>query len=233
MSKSDNSDILIVQNLTHIYTTDAEPVKAVDNINLKVKKSSFISITGRSGSGKTTLLHLIAGLIKPTSGEIYINGEEITSLDEEPMTLFRRCGIGLVFQSYNLIQHLSVLDNILLPKNLDNAAVNEELFRNIISSLDLKEKLKKKPNHLSGGEQQRVAIARAMMIQPFLLLADEPTGNLDKKTGDAVFALLSLMRDEFGQTIILVTHDESMAEKTDQIIHLESGRMNGVAKNDE
>jgi len=221
----ENSEILKTQDLTYNYQTDAETVSAINNVTFSAKKSQFVAITGRSGSGKTTLLHLIAGLIKPNAGKIFIEDNEITSLNDETMTIYRRRNIGLVFQNYNLVEHLNVKDNILLPVNLDSASVDEDLFWNIIDSLNLKEKLNKKPNQLSGGEQQRVSIARAMMIKPLLLLADEPTGNLDKKTGEDVFGLFSLMQDLFGQTVILATHDETMAGRADMILQLEDGRL--------
>lgn len=218
-------EILKCENVTKIYGGGETQQKALDNINLSVNKGEFVAIVGASGSGKSTLLHLIGTVDKATSGKIYIDGKDISSLNKEKSAIFRRRKVGLIYQFYNLIPTLTVEQNILLPLKLDKKNFNESYFYEIISILGLQEKLNSYPNQLSGGQQQRTAIARALMYRPAIILADEPTGNLDRKNSQEIIALLKLSNKSYNQTIILVTHDENVALQADRIITIEDGKI--------
>lgn len=217
--------ILQVENLAKHYGKGANLVKALDGVSLQVQKGEFISIVGKSGSGKSTLLHLIGGLENASAGSVIIDESEISGLEDEELSKFRRRKIGFVFQSYNLLPILNVRDNILLPLGLDGNKADVEFFNEVTSMLEIVDKLDNSPNSLSGGEQQRVAIARALIAKPVLVLADEPTGNLDSETSDNVLQLLEKTGKRFGQTIIMVTHDEEMARRADRMICIEKGKI--------
>jgi len=226
-------EILIAQEIKKYYGANDTLVKALDGINLKVEKEEFLAIVGTSGSGKSTLLHMLGGLDKPTSGEIVIDGIYLNQLDDEECTIFRRRNIGFVFQNYNLIPMLSVLENITLPISLDGKRVDRDYVYEVISSLGIKDKLDAYPNQLSGGQQQRVAIARALAFKPTILLADEPTGNLDSKTSQDVLSLLKVTCTRFQQTIVMITHNEEVAQLADRIVQMEDGKIvRGCDKND-
>lgn len=218
-------EILKCENVTKIYGGGETQQKALDNINLSVNKGEFVAIVGASGSGKSTLLHLIGTVDKATSGKIYIDGNDISSLNKEKSAIFRRRKVGLIYQFYNLIPTLTVEQNILLPLKLDKKNFNESYFYEIISILGLQEKLGSYPNQLSGGQQQRTAIARALIYRPAIILADEPTGNLDRKNSQEIIDLLKLSNKSYNQTIILITHDESVALQADRIITIEDGKI--------
>lgn len=218
-------EILKCENVTKIYDNGETQQKALDNINLSVNKGEFVAIVGASGSGKSTLLHLIGTVDKATSGKIYIDGKDISSLNKEKSAIFRRRKVGLIYQFYNLIPTLTVEQNILLPFKLDKKNFNESYFYEIISILGLQEKLSSYPNQLSGGQQQRTAIARALMYRPTIILADEPTGNLDRKNSQEIIDLLKLSNKSYNQTIILITHDENVALQADRIITIEDGKI--------
>lgn len=218
-------DILKAHKITKYYGTGNTMVKALDGIDLTVKKEDFLAIVGTSGSGKSTLLHLLGGLDKPTSGNIVINGVSLNQLSDEENTIFRRRNIGFVFQNYNLIPMLSVMQNITLPLGLDGKKVDKEYIEEVILALGISDKLDAYPNQLSGGQQQRVAIARALAFQPAILLADEPTGNLDSKTSQDVLSLLKVSGIRFHQTIVMITHDEEIAQMADKIIQIEDGKI--------
>ena len=218
-------EILKCENVTKIYGDGETQQKALDNINLSVNKGEFVAIVGASGSGKSTLLHLIGTVDKATSGKIYIDGKDISNLNKEKSAIFRRRKVGLIYQFYNLIPTLTVEQNILLPLKLDKKNFNESYFYEIISILGLQEKLSSYPNQLSGGQQQRTAIARALMYRPAIILADEPTGNLDRKNSQEIIDLLKLSNKSYNQTIILITHDENVALQADRIITIEDGKI--------
>lgn len=218
-------EILKCENVTKIYDNGETQQKALDNINLSVNKGEFVAIVGASGSGKSTLLHLIGTVDKVTSGKIYIDGKDISSLNKEKSAIFRRRKMGLIYQFYNLIPTLTVEQNILLPLKLDKKNFNESYFYEITSILGLREKLNSYPNQLSGGQQQRTAIARALMYRPAIILADEPTGNLDRKNSQEIIDLLKLSNKSYNQTIILITHDENVALQADRIITIEDGKI--------
>ncbi len=218
-------EILKCENVTKIYDNGEARQKALDNINLSVNKGEFVAIVGASGSGKSTLLHLIGTVDKATSGKIYIDGKDISSLNKEKSAIFRRRKVGLIYQFYNLIPTLTVEQNILLPLKLDKKNFNESYFYEIISILGLQNKLHSYPNQLSGGQQQRTAIARALMYRPAIILADEPTGNLDRKNSQEIIDLLRLSNKSYNQTIILITHDENVALQADRIITIEDGKI--------
>lgn len=217
--------ILKCENVTKIYDNGETQQKALDNINLSVNKGEFVAIVGASGSGKSTLLHLIGTVDKATSGKIYIDGKDISSLNKEKSAIFRRRKVGLIYQFYNLIPTLTVEQNIVLPLKLDKKNFNESYFYEIVSILGLQEKLYSYPNQLSGGQQQRTAIARALMYRPAIILADEPTGNLDRKNSQEIIDLLKLSNKSYNQTIILITHDENVALQADRIITIEDGKI--------
>ena len=216
---------LKITNIKKYYGTEANLVKAVDNISLNVRSKEFVTICGTSGSGKSTLLHLMGGLDIPTSGSVSLCNKELTLLSKEERTVFRRKNIGMIFQYYNLIPMLTVRENITLPVELDNKEVDEDYFCEIINMLSIKEKLKAIPSQLSGGQQQRVAIARALLAKPAILLADEPTRNLDSKSSANVIDLLLKSRKVFGQTIIMITHNEQIARLADRTLYIEDGKI--------
>ncbi|GAA0228152.1 ABC transporter ATP-binding protein [Metaclostridioides mangenotii] len=217
--------ILEVRNLVKHYGSGENLVKAIDDTNLEVKEGEFIAIVGRSGSGKSTLLHMIGGLDRPDSGKVFIAEKDIFKLKDEKLAVFRRRKIGFIFQNYNLIPSLNVWENIVLPIGLDGNKVDESFVMEIIRSVGMEEKLKSLPNTLSGGQQQRVAIARALASKPAIILADEPTGNLDSKTEMEVITLLKSCVTKYGQTLILITHDETIAQMADRIVVIEDGKV--------
>ena len=215
--------ILQTENLTKIYGDGENDVHALRGINLTVEKGEFTAIVGTSGSGKSTLLHMLGGLDRPTTGKVMVDGKDIFSLSEEQLTIFRRRKIGFVFQSYNLVPVLNLYENIVLPLELDGKKIDREYIDQIAETLGLKDRLEALPNQLSGGQQQRVAIARALAGTPSIILADEPTGNLDSKTSQDVLSLLKVTSEKFGQTIVMITHNEEIAQMADRIIHIEDG----------
>ncbi len=217
--------ILKTQNLCKYYGKNENEVKAVDHTNITVEKGEFTAIVGKSGSGKSTLLHLLGGLDYPTSGDVIIGGKNIFSLKEPELAAFRRRKIGFVFQSFNLITSINVWENIVLPIGLDNKKVDTAFIEDIIRVLSLNDKKHNMPNTLSGGQQQRVAIARALAAKPDIILADEPTGNLDSKTSLEVISLLKMSVKKYGQTLIMITHDEELAQMADRILSIEDGRV--------
>lgn len=218
-------EILRCENVTKIYGGGETQQKALDNINLSVNKGEFVAIVGASGSGKSTLLHLIGTVDKATSGKIYIDGKDISNLNKEKSAILRRRKIGLIYQFYNLIPTLTVEQNILLPLKLDKKNFNESYFYEVTSILGLQDKLNSYPNQLSGGQQQRTAIVRALIYRPAIILADEPTGNLDRKNSQEIIDLLKLSNKSYNQTIILITHDENIALQADRIITIEDGKI--------
>ncbi|HEY8349663.1 MAG TPA: ABC transporter ATP-binding protein [Clostridia bacterium] len=218
-------DILRIENLTKIYGTADNMVKALDNVSFTVKKGEFIAIVGPSGSGKSTLLHIIGGVDKPTSGKVYMDGQDIYAQDDEQLAIFRRRQVGLIYQFYNLIPVLDVRENITLPVLMDGKKVNEERLDELMTFLGLKGREKHLPNQLSGGQQQRVSIGRALMNAPAVVLADEPTGNLDSKNSHEIVELLKMSNKKYNQTLIIITHDENIALQADRIIALEDGRI--------
>ncbi|RXI38146.1 ABC transporter ATP-binding protein [Clostridium tetani] len=219
--------ILETKNLKKFYGVEPNIVKALDGINLTVEKGDFLSIVGTSGSGKSTLLNMLGGLDTPTSGNIIVRGKELNKLKEEQLTIFRRRNIGFIFQSYNLVPTLNVHENIVLPVDLDGEKVDKPYFNEIIDMLALERKLNSLPSQLSGGQQQRVAIARALITKPAIILADEPTGNLDSKTSEDVLALLKRTSEKFNQTIVMITHNNGIAQLADRIIRIEDGKIVG------
>lgn len=218
-------EILRCNKLTKTYGIGSNKITALDNVSLSLEKGSFTAIIGASGSGKSTLLHMLGGVDRPTSGNIYIEDTDIASLSMEQLAVFRRRKVGLVYQFYNLIPTLNVRKNILLPVLLDGKKPDENRFKQIVSSLGLNDRLTHLPQELSGGQQQRVAIARSLIYQPAILLADEPTGNLDRKTSEETIELLKLSNRRYDQTILLITHDEKTALQADRIITLEDGKI--------
>ncbi|MDB3086704.1 peptide ABC transporter ATP-binding protein [Clostridioides difficile] len=216
-------EILKCENLTKIYGSNQTRVTALNNVNLSVQKGDFVSIVGASGSGKSTLLHMLGGVDRPTSGKIYIEDTEIASLKEEALAVFRRRKVGLIYQFYNLIPTLDVRKNILLPMLLDKRKVDEERFSEIVSILGLSDRLNHLPSQLSGGQQQRVSIARSLIYRPAILLADEPTGNLDRRNSEEIVDLLNISNKRFNQTILLITHDEKIALEANRIVTMEDG----------
>ncbi|HBF2339789.1 TPA: ABC transporter ATP-binding protein, partial [Clostridioides difficile] len=216
-------EILKCENLTKIYGSNQTRVTALNNVNLSVQKGDFVSIVGASGSGKSTLLHMLGGVDRPTSGKIYVEDTEISSLNEEALAVFRRRKVGLIYQFYNLIPTLDVRKNILLPMLLDKRKVDEDRFSEIVSILGLSDRLNHLPSQLSGGQQQRVSIARSLIYRPTILLADEPTGNLDRKNSEEIVDLLNLSNKRFNQTILLITHDEKIALEANRIVTMEDG----------
>ncbi len=224
--------ILETQNLKKIYGTGETAVHALDGVNLVVENGEFVSIVGTSGSGKSTLLHMLGGLDRPTEGKVIVDGNDIFKLKDEALTIFRRRKIGFVFQSYNLVPVLSVYENIVLPIQLDGSKIDEDYINEVIETLGLSSKLQNLPNQLSGGQQQRVAIARAIASKPAIILADEPTGNLDSKTSQDVLSLLKITSQKFSQTIVMITHNEEIAQLADRIIRIEDGLIVGGENND-
>ena len=218
-------NILSTHNLTKTYGTGDNVVHALTDVSLDIEEGKFVSIIGSSGSGKSTLLNLLGGLDRPTSGDVILDGKAIFEMDDEALTIFRRRKIGFVFQNYNLVPILNVYENIVLPIELDGTKIDTAYVDKIMDVLGLSEKKFSMPNQLSGGQQQRVAIARALAAKPSIILADEPTGNLDSKTSTDVIALLKLTGKEFAQTIVMITHNEEIATMADQIIRIEDGRI--------
>ena len=217
--------ILQASNLTKIYGSGENEVHALDGVNFSVEKGEFVAIVGTSGSGKSTLLHMLGGLDRPTGGSVEVDGKEIFSLKDEELTIFRRRKIGFVFQNYNLVPVLNVYENIVLPVKLDGKTPDASYIDSIIETLGLERKLENLPNNLSGGQQQRVAIARALASKPAIILADEPTGNLDSKTSQDVLGLLKVTSQKYGQTIVMITHNEEIAQLADRIIRIEDGKI--------
>ena len=217
--------ILETRNLRKIYGSGDTEVRALDGVNLSVNSGEFVAIVGTSGSGKSTLLHMLGGLDRPTSGSVIVDGKDIFSLKDEALTIFRRRKIGFVFQSYNLVPVLNVFENIVLPIQLDGRQVDEDFLDKIVNTLGLEKKLGSLPSQLSGGQQQRVAIARALAAAPAIILADEPTGNLDSRTSQDVLSLLKVTSQKFAQTIVMITHNEEIAQTADRIIRIEDGRI--------
>ncbi|MED9823003.1 MAG: ABC transporter ATP-binding protein [Christensenellales bacterium] len=215
--------ILQTKNLKKHYGAGDTLVKALDGVNLSVENGEFVAIVGTSGSGKSTLLHMLGGLDRPTSGSVIMDGQDIFSLKDEALTIFRRRKIGFVFQAYNLVPVLSVYENIVLPIQLDGGTVDQGYVNQIIAALGLQQKLNSLPSQLSGGQQQRVAIARALATKPAILLADEPTGNLDSKTSQDVLSLMKVTGQKFAQTMVMITHNEEIAQLADRIIRIEDG----------
>ena len=219
--------LLQTKELSKIYGTGENAVRALNQCNLSFEEGSFTSVVGRSGSGKSTLMHLLGGLDMPTTGSVEIEGRDIYKLSDSERTIFRRRRVGFVFQAYNLMPELTAYQNILLPIQLDNRKVDKDYLQEIISMLGLEDRLSHYPGELSGGQQQRVAIARALITKPAVVFADEPTGNLDGKSGAEVLELLHLSRKRLNQTLVLVTHDRQIAEGADRIITLEDGNISG------
>ena len=217
--------ILETKDLRKIYGSGATEVRALDGVNLTVENGEFVAIVGTSGSGKSTLLHMLGGLDRPTSGSVTVDGKNIFELKDEELTIFRRRKIGFVFQSFNLVPVLNVYENIVLPIQLDGRKVEEAFIDQIVKTLGLDGRLNALPNQLSGGQQQRVAIARALASAPAMILADEPTGNLDSKTSQDVLGLLKVTSQKFSQTIVMITHNEEIAQLADRIIRIEDGRI--------
>ena len=217
--------ILETKDLRKLYGSGATEVNALDGVNLSVEHVEFVAIVGTSGSGKSTLLHMLGGLDRPTSGSVIVDGKDIFRLKDEALTIFRRRKIGFVFQSYNLVPVLNVYENIVLPIQLDGRRVDEDFIGKIVKTLGLDGRLDALPSQLSGGQQQRVAIARALAAKPAIILADEPTGNLDSKTSQDVLGLLKVTSQKFSQTIVMITHNEEIAQMADRIIRIEDGRI--------
>ena len=218
-------DILQTENLTKYYGEEPLVVKALDGINLQIEQGSFTAIVGTSGSGKSTLLHMLGGLDTPTGGSVVVDGQSLGKMSRSELTIFRRRKIGFIFQNYNLIPNLNIYDNIVLPVELDGRSADRQYLDNIISVLGLDGKLDRKPNKLSGGQQQRAAIARALITKPALILADEPTGNLDSHTSQEVVGLLQATGRQFHQTIVMITHNDEIAQIADRTIRIEDGRI--------
>lgn len=219
------SIILETKNLCKFYGAKENEVKAVDNINIAIKEGEFAIIVGKSGSGKSTLLHMLGGLDTPTSGQVLLKGKELYKLKEDELAVFRRRKIGFIFQAFNLVSSINVWENIVLPIGLDGKKVDKEYINDIVETLGIENKIHNLPNTLSGGQQQRVAIARALASRPDILFADEPTGNLDTKTSDEVIALLKMSAKKYGQTIVMITHDDEIAQVADRILIIEDGKV--------
>lgn len=219
--------IVETRNLKKYYQMGENTVKALDGVDFRVKDREFVAIIGKSGSGKSTLLHMLGGLDVPTEGEVLIDGKRLKGLKKEQLAVFRRRKIGFVFQNYNLVPDLNVYENVILPIELDGRKVDEEYINGILELLGLSGKKEALPGTLSGGQQQRVAIARALAAKPAILLADEPTGNLDSATSHDVLGLLKMASKQFGQTLILITHDRDIAQLADRIVHIEDGKIVG------
>lgn len=217
--------ILKTKDLRKVYGSGEAEVRALDGIDLTVNDGEFVAVVGSSGSGKSTLLHMLGGLDRPTSGTVTVDGQDLSALKEEELTIFRRRKIGFVFQSYNLVPVLSVWENIVLPVELDGGNLDKTYIDQIVQTLGLDNKLENLPNTLSGGQQQRVAIARALAAKPAIILADEPTGNLDSRTSQDVMGLLKITSERFSQTIVMITHNEELAQMADRTIRIEDGRI--------
>ena len=218
-------EILKVENLTKIYGKDENKVVALDNVSFSVEKGEFVAIVGASGSGKSTLLHLIGGVDRPSYGKVYIDGKDIYSFNDDKLAIFRRRQVGLIYQFYNLIPILNVEENITLPLSLDNREVNKEKLNELLKLLGLEDRKTHLPNELSGGQQQRTSIGRALITNPTIILADEPTGNLDSKASEEIVELLKKSNKDYKQTIIMITHNLEIAKEADRIIKLEDGKI--------
>ena len=218
-------ELLKIENLTKIYGSGENQVRALDGVSFSVEKGEFLAIIGPSGSGKSTLLHILGGVDRPTSGKVWLDGQDVYAQDEEQLAIFRRRQVGLIYQFYNLIPVLNVVENMTLPVLLDGRKVNEERLSELLDVLGLKDRRMNLPNQLSGGQQQRVSIGRALMNAPAVVLADEPTGNLDSKNSQAIVELLRSSNLKYNQTLIVITHDESIALQADRIIAIEDGRI--------
>ena len=221
----DPMTVLETKDLRKYYGSGDTQVKALDGVDLTVENGEFVAIVGTSGSGKSTLLHMLGGLDRPTGGSVLVEGRDIFALKDEELTIFRRRKIGFVFQAYNLVPVLSVYDNIVLPIQLDGGRVDEAYVKQVIEALGLEQKLDRLPSQLSGGQQQRVAIARALAAKPAILLADEPTGNLDSRTSQDVLSLMKVTGQKFAQTMVMITHNEEIAQLSDRIVRIEDGRI--------
>jgi len=217
--------ILLTQGLKKYYGKEPNIVRALDGVDIAVEAGEFVAVVGMSGSGKSTLLHMLGGLDKPTDGKVIVDGHELAEMSDEQLTIFRRRNVGFVFQNYNLVPILNVYENIVLPIELDGNTVDKRFINEIIDMLGLSEKRGNLPNMLSGGQQQRVAIARALAAKPSILLADEPTGNLDTKTSQDVLGVLKMTSTKFHQTIVMITHNEQIAQLADRVIHIEDGKI--------
>ena len=217
--------ILETKNLKKIYGSGEREVHALDGVSISVEEGEFVAIVGTSGSGKSTLLNMLGGLDRPTSGSVVVRGKELMQMKDEQLTIFRRRNVGFVFQNYNLLPILNVYENIVYPIEIDGSKVDKEFVKQIIHNLGFERKLKNMPNNLSGGQQQRVAIARALATKPAIILADEPTGNLDSKTSMDVILLMQSISREFNQTILMITHNEEIAQMADRIIRIEDGKI--------
>ena len=217
--------ILVAKHLKKYYGEGETLVKALDDVSLQVERGEFVSIIGTSGSGKSTLLHMLGGLDNPTSGKVIIDDKDISGLKGDKLCIFRRRKIGFIFQSFNLVPSISVYDNVTLPIRLDGKKVDKAFVKNVIDTLGLENKLDTIPSKLSGGQQQRVAIARALASRPAIILADEPTGNLDSKTGQDVLSLLKVSAEKFSQTLVMITHNDEIAQLADRVIRIEDGRI--------
>lgn len=217
--------ILETKDLKKYYGSGENMVKALDGVNLKINQGEFTAIVGTSGSGKSTLLHMLGGLDRPTSGSVSVDGSQLYTMKDEALTIFRRRKIGFVFQNYNLVPVLNVYENIVLPVQLDGESPDEKYINEIVTTLGLETKLNSLPNNLSGGQQQRAAIARALAAKPAIILADEPTGNLDSRTSLDVMGLIKVTSERFKQTIVMITHNEEIAQLADRIIRIEDGRI--------
>lgn len=219
------SIILEANQLCKFYGTNENQVKAVNNVNIQIKRGEFVAIIGKSGSGKSTLLHMLGGLDTPTKGNVVLSGKDMYQMNEDKLAVFRRRKIGFIFQAFNLVSSINVWENIVLPLGLDGRKVDEAYVNDIISTLGIENRIHNLPNTLSGGQQQRVAIARALVARPEILFADEPTGNLDSKTSDEVIALLKMTAKKYGQTIVMITHDDEIAQVADRILIIEDGKV--------
>ena len=218
-------EILRVEHLSKIYGKGENEVRALDDVSFSVEKGQFVAIIGPSGSGKSTLLHILGGVDRPTAGKVFLEGQDVFAQNEDQLAIFRRRQVGLIYQFYNLIPVLNVTENITLPVLMDGRKVNRERLNDLLETLNLKDRKKHLPNQLSGGQQQRVSIGRALMNSPALVLADEPTGNLDSKNSQEIVGLLRLSNRQYGQTLIVITHDESIALQADRIITIEDGKI--------
>ena len=217
--------VLETRDLKKYYGAGDTLVKALDGVDLSVEKGEFLAVVGTSGSGKSTLLHMLGGLDRPTSGTVTVDGRELSTLKDEELTIFRRRKIGFVFQAYNLVPVLSAYENIILPIQLDGGRVDKDYVGRVIEALGLEQRLNSLPSQLSGGQQQRVAIARALAAKPAIILADEPTGNLDSKTSQDVLSLMKITSQKFAQTMVMITHNEEIAQTADRIVRIEDGRI--------
>lgn len=219
------SVILETNQLSKFYGTNKNQVKAVNNVSIKINRGEFVAIVGKSGSGKSTLLHMLGGLDIPTEGKVLLSGNDMYQMSEDQLAIFRRRKIGFIFQAYNLVSAINVWENIVLPLGLDGKKVDEVYANDIITTLGIENRIHNLPNTLSGGQQQRVAIARALITKPEILFADEPTGNLDSKTSDEVIGLLKMTAKKYGQTIVMITHDDEIAQVADRILIIEDGQV--------